>query len=350
MEKLVIVGGGVAGLSCLNALLDRGVSPLLLDGSWIGSPKMCGEFIAPPAVEQLTQWGLGPMCEVKQAYFLSGKKQALHVPFRRPAAAFSRHLAEIGLAARARRKGGRVLESSPIQTITPATANSPYVLHLASGENLVTEDVIFATGKFSSLNPPKGAPLYVGFKTHIQQIIQHQTLMMLSVKGGYLGIVPISSEKSNLTCLIRKDALEQAGGKEAFLNNLVRKGSLMQRLAPFDLSALEWLEGEVRAFGLRTCPKWPRAYWIGDAWASFYPAIGYGFAHGVNSAILAADCYLQHDNQRYDQAMKQPLRARLAISQWMHRVLQKPGLCDALAPVIAANPWMSHVLLKKLDY
>ena len=350
MEGVVIVGGGVAGLSCLNALLDRGVSPLLLEASTIGLPKMCGEFLAPPAVSVLEQWGIGPMPAIKQVRFL-GNKHALQVKFRRPAAAFARHQVEIDLAARAEQKGGRIILRSPIQRITPATDRSPYLLHLASGDTLKAQHVIFATGAFSQLTRSPSARTYMGFKTHIQHVAQPETLLMHSLVGGYLGLVPISSETSNVTCLIKKDVVSKAGGREAFLTHLLNGDApLRPYLKHVDLNAYPWLEGEVPGFGLKTLPPWPRAYWIGDALASVPPAIGYGFAHSVNSAMLATACYLQQDALGYHQLMKRPMRFKLRASQSMHHLLQKPRLCDLMSPLIEKNPWISHLLLKKLDY
>ena len=350
MEELVLVGGGVAGLSCLNALLDRGVSPLLLEASTIGTPKMCGEFLAPPAVSVLEQWGIGPMPAVKQVHFL-GNKHALQVAFTRPAAAFARHQVEIELAARAEKKGGRIILRSPIKTITPATERSPYLLHLASGDTIQAQHVIFATGAFSQGILSPGAPKYMGFKTHIQHVAHPETLLMLSLVGGYLGLVPISSETSNVTCLMKKELVDKAGGRAAFLTHLLNvNGPLKQCLNQVDLNAHPWLEGAAPGFGLKTIPSWPRAYWIGDALASIHPAIGYGFAHSVNSAMLAADCYLQQDALCYHQLMKRPMRFKLMASQSIHHLLQKPRLCGLMSPLIEKNHWISHLLLKKLDY
>ncbi len=156
METLVIIGGGVAGLSCLNAFLDKDISPLLIEASSIGSPKMCGEFLAPPAIDQLKQWDIGPLQVIRQARF-----NAVQFSFPREAGAYSRHHAELELAARAKQHGGRMIEQSPIKTLIPATHRNPYLLHLVSGEIIEARDVIFATGQFSQ---PFKKSNYVGLK------------------------------------------------------------------------------------------------------------------------------------------------------------------------------------------
>ena len=331
MEKLVIIGGGVAGLSCLNAFLDRGISPLLLEGSTIGSPKMCGEFLAPSIIAQLQEWGIGRIQSIKQVRF-----DAVTCSFPRAAGAYARHDAELGLAARAKKQGARIVEQARINNIIPATQHSPYIMSLVSGEIIEAQDVIIASGGFSKMTK---SSKYVGFKTHIPQVIEPETLLMFSLAGGYLGIVPIGPEKSNLTCLIKSRAIEKVGSCKAFLHAFMP-----------DLKPLDWLEGPAPAFGLKTIPNWPHAYWIGDAFASIHPAIGYGFGHGVSSALLAADYYLKHDPEGFHQALRQTIRPKRIMGAYMHQLLQRPRLCHLVSPLIQDRPRMLHHLLHILDY
>lgn len=350
MEELVIVGGGVAGLSCLNALLDRQISPLLLEASSIGSPKMCGEFLAPSVIEQLNAWEIGPMQTIKQVQF-----NDVRVSFPRQAGAYARREAELELAARAKKLGGRIVEESPIKKIIPATQTAPYDLHLNSGDVIQARNVIFATGKFSSLSKTSN---YIGFKTHVAQIIQPETLYMVSLAGGYLGIVPVTDEMSNITCLVKREMVEKVGSCQAFLSSLRAKrsnpGVCQELLDCFASLAkteqLNWLEGPAPAFGLKNLPNWPYAYWIGDAFASVHPAVGYGFAHSVSSALLAVDYYLKQDPAGYHQAVKHQMRSKRIIGKNMHYLLQKPRLCRIASPLVANNPWISHTLLNLLGY
>lgn len=355
MEKVVIVGGGIAGLSCMNALLDHGISPLLLEASTIGLPKICGEFLGPPAVPLLKQWGIGPFPAIEKAQFFGapilGKTSPLRLTFPREAGAYSRHHAEEELAARAQNMGGRIMEQAPIKIIIPATHSSPYTLHLVSGEVIHARDVIFATGKFSHMPVRQRQAKYMGFKTHIPHVIAPHTLLMFGLFGGYLGIVPISSQVSNVTCLIKRDVIEKAGSCAIFLNHLAdHYAPLKQLLESNSLTTLDWLEGDSPDFGLKIIPKWPHAYWIGDAYASVHPAVGFGFAHSVTSAKLAADHYLKDDPVGYHYTLQRTIRPKRMLGRTMHHVLQKPRLCSALSPLIGDNHWITHRLLNLLDY
>ena len=362
MERVVIVGGGVAGLSCLNALLDNQVFPLLLDASAIGSPKMCGEFLAPKIIARLKQWGIGPLQPIKRAHFY-GSSRRMTLAFAREAGAYSRHDAEMQLAARARRLGGRIMEGASIQTITPATHNTPYLLQMTSGDTIQAEDVIFAA-PFSRLREkgPEGrmrtssggnqahSSIYMGFKTHVAQVIQPETLLMYSLKDGYLGMVPVSKEISNITCLVKREAVEKAGSCTAFFTRLLQDDPRFKESGlSFTLPALDWLEGGAPAFGVKTIPNWPHAYWIGDALLSIHPAVGHGFAHAVSSACMAAEHYLHRDAVGYHQSIQRKLRPKRILGQCMHQLLQKPRLCNMLSPMLGANAWMVDPVLKLLD-
>ena len=46
MEEVVVVGGGPAGLSASLALLERGITPLVLERSPRPGQKACGELLA----------------------------------------------------------------------------------------------------------------------------------------------------------------------------------------------------------------------------------------------------------------------------------------------------------------
>ena len=349
MEEVVILGGGVAGLSCLNAFLDFNKSPLLLEGSMIGTPKMCGEFLSPNIVSCLKRWDVGPLISIKDIHFVS-KKSSCHIDLPRAAGAFARSRAEAGLARSARMRGGRIREHARVLKITPASDDKPYTFFLESGEVIQSQHAIFATGRFSVQQQSLSNSLYLGFKTHIPRVIQPEALVMLSLDQGYLGIVPVDSKISNMTCLIQKRALHQRGGREALLRDVFKQKEFsLLDLESLEWNKLDWLEGDAPNFGLKRIPSWPRAFWIGDAFASILPSIGYGFGHSVYSAMSAVEHYIA-SNSSYHQNMKKHLQWKWTVSKALHHVLQKPNLCSVLSPLLKMNPWMGQSMLRILNY
>lgn len=348
MEEVIIIGGGVAGLSCLNALVDKGFSPLLLEGSTIGAPKMCGEFLAPNAVKQLQQWGVGPIVPISQANFHVGHQQ-LDIRLENAAGAISRSEVERQLAARALSLGGRIRENSFIERTTPATTSTPYRFHLASGEMIEAKTAFFATGKYGNDQQQTMKMLYHGIKLHFHHAEQSNCLQMYSLKHAYLGIVAVSDTMSNCACLIKRDALHQQPPGDYFSDLVNSHPKLKQQFLNVDINNAALLSGGAPAFYRKQPPAWPQSYWIGDAFASLYPAIGSGFAHSIESAIQAVHYFIKMQPEMYRKTYAKTIQPKLVLGKLFNSVLLHPKLGAYSLPLLR-HPRIINLILKKLDY
>lgn len=352
MEKIIIVGAGVAGLSCLNALLDKNISPLLVEAQTIGTPKMCGEFLAPDACDLLQRFDIQGIEPIHAVTFFSQRNQfSLHFP--RASGAIARSEVERQLAQRARQLGGKIRENTCIQKIIPSTRTTPFMLHLTSGEILTSETVVFATGKFNNvtINTQKKYFPYFGIKMHVPKIIAQNTLLMHSVKNTYFGFVPISKHMSNFACIVKRVEVEKYGSLQKYFSNLQDNQPFLQQIfADIDLSQCSWLEGATTDFHLKKTPDWQGSCWIGDAIATLPPAIGSGFAHGIKSAIFAAKYLAQNRNNAYQQTMKKMIRSKLMFGHSLHQLFLHPTLSSLTISTAKKNRWLVSFFLKKLGY
>jgi flavin-dependent dehydrogenase len=347
MEEIVIVGGGVAGLACLNALLDHAVSPLLLEGQRIGTPKMCGEFLAPPALSLLELWRINTWQPIHEVRFYS-KNKSFTLDFPTPAGAISRSEVELKLAARAEQKGGRVREETFIKKIIPATATTPYIFELASGETITAKTAIFATGKWSDQTQTPVWP-YHGIKLHFNHVIEPSTLLMFSEPDAYFGIVPVSNQTSNSAFLIKRKCIETAGSAKQYFEELQTSHPFLKKLSEH-MEISDWFEGRAPAFQLRDNPAWPNSYWIGDALAGLHPAIGSGFYHGMQSGKMAAAFYLQNNPDGYQKAACKAAREKLFFGKIMHHLMLNPPLSRWALPLLKHTPLLLNNCLKQLGY
>lgn len=346
MEKIVIVGGGIAGLSCLNALLDSGISPLLIEGQTIGTPKLCGEFLAPAAVSLLNKWEIDDIYPIEQADFLV-KNKKLNFVFPKIAGASSRSEMEFKLARRATKKGGRIIQNSLIQKIEPRLKNSPFRFHLQSGEIIESQTAIFASGKVAKGEKLK--PIYSGIKIHFPTIVKKQTLLMFSLPNAYLGIVPISDTISNCTCLIKNNIHHQEP-PEILFKRLIQNNKQLKNIFPNleENTGISWLSGISPEFGFKNPPNWQDAFWIGDAFGSIYPAIGSGFANSVLSANLAVKFYLENNQKSFHTTSKKYIRKKLRIGKFFHTLLLHPRIASLLLFLVKRNPWMATRIGKNI--
>jgi flavin-dependent dehydrogenase len=346
MEKIVIIGGGVAGLSCLNALLDKGHSPLLLEAASIGTPKMCGEFLAPTAIQLLNKWNIHLIHEIHQTIF-HASSQKLIVNFSVPAGAIARASVELALANRAQKLNGRIQENCAIKNITPMNSYTSHRIHLNSGEEIQANTIMLATGKFNQrkdINFP-----YIGIKLHIPFVFKKNTLLMHSIKNGYFGIVPITNEMSNLTCLVKRNAIV-GSGKEYLYHKLGEFPYLKSIQHLIDIENLNWLEAPSPEFGIKKLPNWQNTFWIGDAAASLHPAIGSGFTHAIQTSVSAAKYYENNTSNNYRHFSKKVMQKKLFLAKLLHSALFHPKIGVFVIKLFKNKKWITEFLMRKLDY
>ena len=347
--EVAIVGGGVAGLSCLNALLDRNIPASLFEAGTIGSPKMCGEFVAPLAAIQLKNWQINSLNPIRQAKFLV-KNVNFRVNFKVPAAAISRKDAELCLAERAKSLGGLIRENVNIQTVKISTDDSPHIITFTDGEKISAKILVLATGKYNRAEsnfPIK--PVYYGVKMHLPSIMEANTLHMFSVANAYLGIVPLNQTTSNSACLMRKELVDSIGSVELAIQSIIDNDQQLKAIfSQFEIAKLISLQGQVAEFGLKSVPEGKNIYWIGDALSSFHPAIGSGFANSISTAVLAAECIAINGAAAYQQRALQQVKQKLFLSKLMNRLMLNPALGYPALLLVKSNPWVANVLLQRI--
>lgn len=324
MEKIIIVGGGVAGLSCLNAFLDQSISPLLLEGGKIGSPKMCGEFLAPSALPYLKTWGIENIQQIDDVCFHVGKKN-LKLRFPKSAGAISRAAVENALALRAKKLNGNIRQACQIEKIIPG---KPHLIYLKNGEVLQTENLILATGKFTQQNLKMK---YVGIKCHLPFQLDKHSLQMFSDDKAYFGLVPIEENKSNLTCLVRRNVVNKFPSVREYFEDLISRYPLFENR----FECLNYLEGFAPEFGAREVPNWGNTFAIGDATFTPHPAIGLGFANSVESGVKACEAFcLGTSNEAFREKYLDGIKDKMFWGRVLHEIYLRPGVSACLLPVV----------------
>lgn len=294
-SHILIIGGGVAGLSALNRFADLGVSATLVEAGSYPSHKICGEFFSPECLPQLEAWEIVPAALIHK---ISLNKT---VDFCLPIAAgsISRFEFDYTLAQRAINKGCKILENT--QVIDIKKEGSRYKVNLSIGEPLFANEVIVGTGRL--FQNEAFVPRYIGFKKHCEDAtLDH--LQMHLIPGGYMGVSPIGNGKVNMACLMK-----------------------MPFNGPLDSS---WLTCKVPEFGIKKTPLLPNIYFVGDAAGTIPPASGDGLAMGIASGVMAADYALKGDWKGFRKAWKKEFTIRIYWGRVLHQIFLRPSLASCL--------------------
>jgi len=310
MNKPVIIGAGIAGLSCANQLADHNITNTLIEADTIGKTKICGEFFSPESIPILNKWDIDNI-EINLGNFYTPNYKFIF-KFPKVCASFNRKVSEINLAERAKKNGTKIIENVFVKNIIPAcNTNEPHQIFLSDGKIIETYTLIIATGKLPFLNQVQNKIKYTGIKAHFKNIPIPNELNMFLINGAYMGITNIDKETVNVCCLTKKDLFDQFNDTEKFLNLFKKNFPQLNDLFKNAEIQNHWLLADVPDFGKKKILNWPNTYFIGDAAATIFPATGNGLSMGLTSGIMAAnhiilnnkDCFKTSWNIRYSQRL-----------------------------------------------
>lgn len=184
MKPIVIIGGGLAGLSLGAALQESGIETTILEAGAYPRHRVCGEFISGLAPEDSNRLGLGPsLADARRLSTVSWHRNGREVCRYRlpqPALGLSRFTLDARLAARFQAAGGTLASRTRVR------------------ENKPEPGTIRTTGHRVSPSP------FIGLKAHFHGISLATDLEMHLGEQAYVGLSPVEGGAVNLCGLFRR--------------------------------------------------------------------------------------------------------------------------------------------------
>lgn len=293
---VLIVGGGPAGATAAILLARAGRSVAVLEKARFPRRKVCGEFVAPHAVQLLQELGFeNPgKVEIRRIALWAGNSivgAALPPPYARTIA---REELDQLLLERAAACGARVFQPAAALRLE-RTATGIACIARPSLE-IEARAIIAAHGSWEAGSlptqprhlPPQAADL-LAFKAHFRGCgAPTGTIALVPFPGGYAGVVEIGGGRATFACCIRRERLEElrtAGlpaGESAFRYALSMSRGMREA---FDAAVREgpWLASGPLRPGARPLYR-DGIFAVGNAAGEVHPVIGEGIAIAMSSA------------------------------------------------------------------
>jgi menaquinone-9 beta-reductase len=215
-ERVIIIGGGLAGLS-LSILLARSDIPVLvLEKESYPRQKVCGEYIAMESYDFLSKLGLPlkdmelPNIDTLNLTFPGNKKASCRLPV--GGFGISRYTLDKMLADIAIKEGvelvtsERVLSINKSQTTVTAQKNNTY-----SGK-LIIGAFGRVSGLDKTLNRKQSGASYIGVKYHVHADLPENLIEIHAFPGGYCGISKVDQDKYCMCYLVKSEKLKAVKG------------------------------------------------------------------------------------------------------------------------------------------
>lgn len=360
---VVIIGGGLAGLTSAIHLSKSNFKVLLLEKNEYPKHKVCGEYVSNEVLPYLDYLEFNPFefgakrISNFELTTLNNKRIRAKLPL--GGFGMSRYQMDYQLYQLALKNGVTVLQD--VVTDVSFKAENLQV-KTKSNQSFQGKIVIGAFGKRSNLDMQFGRKFikkkspYLGVKIHVSGNFPEDTVALHNFKGGYCGVSKVENNHINLCYITNFEAFKTYKDITTFQNEVLFKNSALKTIfknskAQFDQAlTISQISFETKK------PVENHILMCGDSAGMIHPLCGNGMGMAIRSAQLASELiidYLQGkigSRQKleylYTKRWNKTFRLRLKAGHSIAYLFRHDGLAPKLLVVLQWFPFLMTMIIK----
>lgn len=358
---IVIIGGGLAGLTCALALVDY-CKVLLVEKESFPNHKVCGEYVSNEVLPYLQSLGVDPLQHgAKQINTLEiSTHTGAVVKSNLPLGGFgmSRYALDM-LLYKAVSDRCTIVQD----TITEISfVDEMFRVNAKNGDVFSAPHVVGAYGKRSNLDKllnrkfiQEKSP-WLAVKAHYTYDFDDTKVALHNFNGGYCGLSKVETNAVNACYLTTYASFKKSNSIVQFQNETM---SANPHLAHFFKNAMPLFSEPLTISQISFNTKQPvenHMFMIGDTAGLIHPLCGNGMAMAIHSAKLFSELYLVYKNQKqsrdalelnYSRAWQENFSRRLQTGRRIQNVLLRPSLAKAAFTTARMFPSLVPEVIKK---
>jgi flavin-dependent dehydrogenase len=362
-KKVVIIGGGLAGLTCAIHLLQIGHPVTLIEKSKYPNHKVCGEFISNEIRSYLSSLGVDISAMAAAEIFKfsisssSGNTISCHLPL--GGFGISRFKLDHLLYEKALGLGCIVIQDAAESIVFD---NNAFQIYTKENGTIKAELAIGAFGKRSILDQKLGRAFFdkksnwLAVKAHYRGNITTDQVALHNFDGGYCGISKVEDDLINVCYLTDYTHFKAFKNIEDFQQKVLCKNPHLN--AFFESSEMLFSQPITisQVSFAKKLPVEKHILMIGDTAGLIHPLCGNGMAMAIHSAKLCAelcDGYLKNIlksrsqlEKEYTSVWKTTFQKRLLMGRILSYILKKSVVTNILLNLMAKFPSLLPRVIK----
>ncbi|MEP6844459.1 MAG: FAD-binding protein [Panacibacter sp.] len=364
---VVVVGGGLAGLTLAIQSADAGYTTILFEKETYPFHKVCGEYISMESLPFLQRLGFPveqfdlPLIQKLQLTDVKGNLYEFSLPL--GGFGISRYTLDDTLYRLALSKGVTVSANTKVQDIH--FIDDSFIIN--SGKENVSAKIVAGTfGKRSNLDikwnrgfikkKPGKLNNYVGVKYHIRYPYPKENIALHNFENGYCGISNIEDEKCCLCYLTTADNLKKNNNSiiEMERNILWQNPVLKEIFTNAVFLYEEPLVISQVSFSIKQQVQ-DHVLMVGDAAGLITPLCGNGMSMAMHASKIAFENiqrFLQHKTNRtemennYAKEWQKQFSKRLWVGRKVQSVFGNNTSTSIFLKIMQQTPWLAKKIIQ----
>ncbi len=365
--EVLIIGGGIGGLSAATLFAREGFSVAVLEKEDYPRHKVCGEYISRESGPFLERLGLetAPLPQIDRFLLSTTGGKTLSAALPLGGFGLSRFAFDAALATSAAGAGAQLFPQTKAESVS-GEGPEGFVVQTSKGP-FCAKLVLGSWGKKSNLDVQlqrsflrKEDPVldgWVGIKYHIRYDAHPEDLIALHhFDGGYCGISRIEDGRLCLCYLVRGSCLRKAGNRIPVLEETVLcRNPFLQKIwydatflypKPLAISGISFQKRSAVVAGM-LC--------LGDSAGLIPPLSGNGMSMAMHSAKLAfeaGNAFLKGQKSRpqleadFTRAWNRHFRLRMHAGRLLQGRFGSEVLLSPVISILNALPFLKPALIR----
>lgn len=334
MKRVVIIGGGLAGLILAQQLASEGISCLLIERKEYPFHRVCGEYVSNEVLPFLKVNCLFPahlqLPSINRLQLTSVNGKSAFLSLDMGGFGISRYSLDFFLYEKAKEAGAEFALNTEVEHVDFI---EDHFLVKTRNSEIESDLVIGAFGKRSKMDVAmkrdfilKRSP-YVGVKYHVRTKRQDDLIELHNFEDGYCGISNIEDGKSCLCYLSHRSNFKRYGEVRSVEKNVLLRNPFLKRI--FSESEFLFSKPEVIneiSFELKS-PVENHILMCGDAAGMITPLCGNGMAMAIRAAKILSDLIPRYFKKEISRGQLEKFyadtwKAKFARRLWAGRQIQ----------------------------
>jgi flavin-dependent dehydrogenase len=361
---VVIIGGGLAGLTSAIHLSKSGLKVTLIEKNEYPKHKVCGEYISNEVLPYFKWLGL-EIFDLQPSHIskmefstVKGKIISGHLPL--GGFGISRYILDNYLYQKAIENGCQIIQDTVMEI---QFIENEFCVFTSNAIEFKSKIVLGAFGKRSNIDQKlnrdfiqKNSP-WLAVKAHYSGNFPNDLVGLHNFKGGYCGVSKVESNKINICYLADYDTFKQHKNIEEFQSKVVCKNPHLKAIfenstilfeKPITISQISFEKKEAVENHILM---------IGDTAGLIHPLCGNGMAMAIHSAKIVSELIIEYlDNkissrkeleEKYTREWNTNFKSRLATGRFLSKILRMENLAGFLMQLLAIFPFLLPKIIKK---
>lgn len=359
---VIIIGGGLAGLSCAIHLAKYDFKILVLEQNVYPKHKVCGEYISKEVIPYLSFLGYDPFNENAKditSFELSSPKNS-KISCSLPLGGFgiSRHTIDHSLAKLAKSNKVKVLID---QVEKIEFSNEQFDITTRSNNKFTAKLAIGAYGKRSSIDVNldrsyiKQKSPYLAVKIHARGDFPDDLVALHNFEGGYCGVSKVENNNINLCYIVTYKVFKKYKNIEDFQQNVIFKNKYLRKVFSESIPVFEKpLTISQISFSTKS-PVEQHIIMCGDTAGMIHPLCGNGMSMAIRSAQIASNLSLKFLNNEISRSALEKLyvaewekafKYRLKFGHFAAFLFRHTGIIEFCIPLLRLFPGLLPWIIK----